>query len=134
MKKANKILLLLFIIFGSCLIYISVVILRYCNLGIPCIFHEVTGLYCPGCGITRCLLALSHLEFYQAFRYNILVFLLLPFFIIAMIYKGICWWFDKPPIILEKIPSWVWYALLAIAIIYGILRNIPFFSFLAPMD
>ena len=27
-----------------------------------CPFHAVTGLYCPGCGMTRCLHAVLHLD------------------------------------------------------------------------
>lgn len=29
-------------------------------VGIPCIFHALTGLYCPGCGATRAVKALAH--------------------------------------------------------------------------
>ena len=32
----------------------------------PCFFHWLTGLYCPGCGSTRCLHALLHGNFRQA--------------------------------------------------------------------
>lgn len=46
-----------------------------------CGFHRATGLWCPGCGGTRCCLALSHLDFPAALRWNgalCLIFLLLP--------------------------------------------------------
>ena len=42
--------------------------LKY-NIGIPCIFHELTGFYCPGCGLTRAIASIVKLDFYQAFRY-----------------------------------------------------------------
>jgi len=29
-------------------------------VGIPCIFQQMTGLYCPGCGATRAVKALAH--------------------------------------------------------------------------
>ena len=53
------------------------------SIGIPCIFHEITGLYCPGCGVTKLTFSLLELDFYQAFRANPLIFILL---ILAIIY------------------------------------------------
>lgn len=39
----------------------------------PCLFHKVTGLYCPGCGGTRAIIAFLHGEFVQSLRYHPLV-------------------------------------------------------------
>lgn len=52
---------------------------RITGMAIPCVFHEVTGLLCPGCGITRMFLALGRLDLATAFRWNPGVFVLLPF-------------------------------------------------------
>ena len=41
-------------------------------------FHQITGLYCPGCGVSRMCLALFRLDFVSAFRANAAIFLLLP--------------------------------------------------------
>ena len=57
------------------------------NFAIICPFYLLTGLYCPGCGITRLLFSLVKLDFYQAFRYNPLVFILIIFSIIYWILK-----------------------------------------------
>jgi len=35
-----------------------------------CSFYNVTGLPCPGCGLTRSIVYLSHLNFEKAFRSN----------------------------------------------------------------
>jgi Protein of unknown function (DUF2752) len=35
-----------------------------------CWFYTVTGLPCPGCGLTRSLACISHLELYAALRYH----------------------------------------------------------------
>lgn len=36
----------------------------------PCFFKEVTHLYCPGCGGTRSVFALLHLDIQRAFLCN----------------------------------------------------------------
>jgi hypothetical protein len=44
--------------------------------GLPmpvCWFREFTGLPCPTCGGTRCLLAMGHLDFVSALRFNPLI-------------------------------------------------------------
>ena len=56
--------------------------------GIPCIFHLLTGLQCPGCGVTRMCLALLRLDFYAAARYNLLVLVLLPVALVLYGYKA----------------------------------------------
>ena len=106
------------------------IIFYFIGPGIPCLFHEITNLYCPGCGITRMLLSLFKLDFYQAFRYNPLVFILLILSIIYFILKLILKRFN----INIKMPEYIWYILLVIIIVYGILRNIPLFSFLSPTE
>ena len=36
----------------------------------PCMFHEITGLYCPGCGGTRAVKALLGGHVVKSFLYN----------------------------------------------------------------
>ena len=43
---------------------------------IPCIFHLVTDVPCPGCGMTRACLALTHGDFADAWRYHPFSFLI----------------------------------------------------------
>ena len=105
-------------------ILIVIAYIKY-DFRIPCIFFELTGLYCPGCGATRAIISLFNLNFYQAFRYNALIVTLLPFAIVYCTYKYI---FKGK----KKLPQWIWYVLLIIVILFGILRNIPLFSYLAP--
>lgn len=49
-------------------------------LGFPwprCIFHDLTGLPCATCGMTRCAMQLFHGHFVAAFDWNPLVFIVL---------------------------------------------------------
>lgn len=117
MKKVVVSILILILFIGY--YYIS----KYTGFTIPCIFHELTNFYCPGCGITRMFFAILKFDFYQAFRYNPLVFILLICFII---YKLINLKFKI------KLPKYTSYVLLVIVILYGILRNIDTFGFLKP--
>src|SRR5258708_136292 len=49
-----------------------------------CIFYSVTGLHCAGCGATRCVGALLHGDLEQAFAYNPLFLVLLPYIAFAL--------------------------------------------------
>lgn len=95
-----------------------------------CPFHFFTHLYCPGCGMSRMMFSLLHFHFYQAFRYNMLGFILLPFFLIYCMDDLIMW--SRNLTSDRKIHPLFWNILLVVALLFGILRNIPAFDFLAP--
>ncbi|MBQ9045927.1 MAG: DUF2752 domain-containing protein [Oscillospiraceae bacterium] len=46
--------------------------------GIPCPFRLVTGLRCPGCGVTHMCMSLLHLDLRGAFAANAAILCLLP--------------------------------------------------------
>lgn len=102
---------------------------RTYGFSIPCIFHEITGFYCPGCGITRTFFSLLKLDIVQAFRYNALVVCLIPIFAIYFGAQFYGWIYEKK---IKIFPNWFWYILLVIAILFGILRNFDYFSYLQP--
>lgn len=93
------------------------------NIGVPCVFHELTGLYCPGCGITRVALSVLRLDWIQAFRYNPLVFILLPLYAIYFVTHR-----KNMTLIAHVIMT----VMLILTLIFGLLRNIPTFDWLAP--
>ena len=101
----------------------------------PCMFYEITGLLCPGCGTGRCMLSLLHLDFYAAFRYQPLLFVSLPFLFYYLLKIYIAFVFDKDVLPLPKIKNRAFgIAVTVIIISYWILRNIPVYPFtlLAP--
>ena len=54
------------------------IFIRITGLAVPCIFRKITGFLCPGCGITRAILAAVRLDFAKAFAYNQFTFIVLP--------------------------------------------------------
>lgn len=104
-------------------------LIRFTGIIIPCFFFELTGHYCPGCGITRLFLSLFQLRFYQAFRYNPLVFCMLPFGFYMILIEFKSWLYGSKT---KSVPEFIWNILLVITIGFGILRNLEPFSFLGP--
>ena len=67
-------------------------------------------------------------DLYQAYRYNQLLFITFPVFIIYFIdyiYKT----FKNKKTLLNKTPNYIWYIFIVLLIIFGIIRNIfPYFA------
>lgn len=91
---------------------------------LPCVFNKITGLYCPGCGMTRAVHSIMHFKFYQAIRYNALVVLIPPLLLIYYLLTM----FNFDP----KYSKAIIYLALTIAILYGIARNLWWFNTLMP--
>jgi hypothetical protein len=108
-----------------------------------CLFHALTGLYCPGCGSLRALHQLLHGHFIAAIRFNPLMVLVLPFAAYAMASYALRWAGMRalPGVRIcarwgacARMRAWWGWALLAIIVAFGVLRNIPAWPFrlLAP--
>jgi len=96
----------------------------------PCLFYELTGLLCPGCGTGRYLLSALHLDFYAAFRYNPLLFVSFPFLAYYVTKLYIAFVFGKDVLPFPDIKNrWFGITVTAVVIAYWILRNIPLFPF-----
>src|SRR4030095_8426930 len=84
MKRFFKILVFIIAAGAALLLYFFV---EPKNGVLPkCFFHELTGLYCPGCGVQRSFHALLNGHILTAIDYNLLFILLLPliiYFILA---------------------------------------------------
>ncbi|MFC0213077.1 DUF2752 domain-containing protein [Paenibacillus chartarius] len=87
--------------------------------------HEITGLYCPGCGVTRAVGALLELDVEQACRYNPLLFILLPLY---AVYAALA---SRQ---LQRSSRILMLTMLILTIAFGVLRNVPAMAWLAPTD
>jgi len=95
-----------------------------------CQFHQLTGLNCPGCGMTRAAYALLHGEWQQALRDNALLVCGLIFLAVRGSWWGLRRWRGQPTPQFFP-PKWLW-LLLIVAIAFTIVRNLPYGAFLSP--
>lgn len=102
------------------------------HLGIPCVFHMVTGLYCPGCGVTRMFSALSKLEIAEAFRSNSLALILLPYGIFVYVRRYVYIIIKGEEYNYKNYHRYILTFIVVLVIAFGIARNIPYFYFLRP--
>ncbi|GLC82568.1 DUF2752 domain-containing protein [Lacrimispora brassicae] len=57
------------------------------GLGLPCLFHSLTGLYCPGCGGTRAIRSLLRGDLRMSFQYHPLVLYAVFVFFLELILR-----------------------------------------------
>ena len=101
---------------------------------LPCPFHSLTGLWCPGCGGQRALFLLLQGDVVASFRSNIF---LIPI-IVFLFYWYVDWveqtFFEQRKKLYTNHTTNYFRLILWIVLIYFVLRNLPFFPFtyLAP--
>ena len=100
--------------------------------GLLCLFYELTGLYCPGCGSGRAVIALLHGHVLEALSHNALF--LIPGVPCGLLLAWEYLRFVFPGLGLRKIELPVWTARLALGMtaVFWLLRNLPGFEVLAP--
>lgn len=90
------------------------------NLLPKCPFNYLTGLNCPGCGVTRMVHALLHGDIAAAWHFNAAMLAIgVPFFL---------WWFARWTWQIWKgerrpVPRQVPVVLMTLAVIWGVARN-----------
>ena len=57
------------------------------GIKIPCIFKLTTGFMCPGCGVTRMIVAATKFDFAAAFAYNKFLFVTWPILLLILGYS-----------------------------------------------
>jgi hypothetical protein len=96
----------------------------------PCVFRQLTGLQCPGCGSTRALHQLLHGHFVAAFTLNPLFVIATPLLLYVLLryttlsFRGIT---PKP----NALPARYIYLIFVVIVSFWIFRNTPLYPFVS---
>lgn len=93
------------------------------GFGLPCIFYQVTGWKCPGCGMTRAIAQIAQGNVSQALQYNMLCVSLLPVLLFYLLYRVVVYVRGAD----QSFKIWEYILLILMWIVtigYGIARNI----------
>lgn len=123
-RKYHIILLTL----GLCLVAGLLAFLAVQGLRIDCLFHKLTGLYCPGCGNTRATLCLLNLEFGKMLRYNLL-YPLEMLYCLRIYITCSRRYLQGQGFRYRAKPDWIDISFLVLLLVWAILRNLlPIFA------
>ncbi len=113
---------------GLCLALVAYsLIVMLTGHGIPCPVHRLSGLSCPGCGMSRALAALFRLDFAAAFSYNPLWPLYLAYVLYVFLSAAVPY-VRHGSFRLDPRPAWISWAMLGAILVFGVWRNLPFMS------
>ena len=128
-SRASKLVKKLAAALAVGLIYL--IFVRVTGRRIPCVFYELSGKYCPGCGITRMFVALSRLDLAAAADYNLLALTLLPAAIAVGAVKSVRY-IRRGECRGSKLETAGYVLVLVFGVVFAVLRNMPQYGFLAP--
>lgn len=118
LKRLLKSYITVMLIGGAYAVFYS-----FTHIGIPCIFHSITGLNCISCGVTRMLVSLLKGNLYEAYCYNRLLFVTLPLFVFYII-RGSIQYVKYGKAVYTKIDKIIFGIFITAAVIFGFVRNL----------
>lgn len=90
------------------------------GIGIPCLFRLVTGLKCPGCGVTHMCVSLLKRDLPAARAANPFLFFTMP----VPVFLALGSLRTRKSRLFDRILSAVLYTYLALLLLFGVLRNV----------
>ena len=89
-----------------------------------CYFAVLTGLPCPGCGLTRGFCAIAHGRFADAWAYNPFAFALYGLTVFFLLYPWLTRWFSRlrQRLVRWRVPLWLSLSLVVAMWIFGAWR------------
>ena len=118
-KRAKTLFLNFLLLFVILISYYFIV--RFTAFKIPCLFFEITGLSCPGCGITRMLTQFLQFKFDKGVAFNYFLGFTLPVVVFIILMMSYYYIYNK------KYSKWfnaLLFVYLIALILWGIVRNI----------
>jgi len=92
------------------------------GLAVPCPIRLVTGLECPGCGVSRMMMSIFRLDLRAAFHYNMAIFCLLP--LMAATFARYVYVYIRYGRMKDKLADISVWFMIAVLLLFGVMRNI----------
>ena len=103
---------------------VYVVLIYTTDFRILCPFRYVTGLDCPGCGVSRVILSYLKLDFKTAFYTNPVITVILPILFVDFIYYKYHYVVHDNKKDFNKLENIVLYIMIGALILYAVIKNI----------
>ena len=98
-------------------------LMRYTGLAVPCPFRELTGLLCPGCGVSRMCLSLLSGDLAAAWRYNPALLCISPLFA-ALVFDLALRYVKEGSLRPHKWANVLLWIMIIALLAFGVLRNL----------
>ena len=99
------------------------------GLGIPCPIRLLSGLRCPGCGVSHMAIALMHGDIREAYHSNRVLFLLLPALLIIW-GRSLYYYIKMGKRRRKSVDYLILNGVIIVLVGWAIVRNLPVFEYL----
>lgn len=89
-----------------------------------CAFKYITGYDCPGCGSQRAIYQLINLNIVEAWRYNPLLFLVMPYLLLLFYLQYLGGRDTFPKLYAVVSGKWAGYIVFFVIVTYWVIRNL----------